>query len=176
MPKNKNEKYWKRRFGNLAGKIEPYYHHFDCRRIDNLDDEGFAYLISEVKGINMLDLNETDITNQSIKLLTKLEYVKELRAKGIHALTDDCIEDLDKINGLEFLHVKNTGITIDGLLKLNGQQQLKTILFSADDVEAIKDKMLQLKTMHPGCEFIIDGKVYYFEGEKDTFGDGYSPG
>lgn len=173
---SRNQKYWKRRFGDLDGKVEPYTHHLDLRRIDDLDDEGFAYLIAGVKSVNMLDLNEIDITNQSIKLLAKLEYVKELRAKGIHALTDDCIEDLNKINGLEFLHVKNTGITIDGLLKLNGQHQLKTILFSADDVEAIKDKMLQLKGMHPGCEFIIDGKVYYFEEEKDTFGDGYSPG
>jgi hypothetical protein len=163
LPQNK--KYWKRKLGNLAESIEPYYNHFDLRPINDLDDEGFAYLIAPVKGVNMLDLNETEITNESIRLITKLEYVTELRAKGIPGLTDACAEDLNKIKGLEFLHVKNTGITIDGLLKLQDQHQLKTILFSAADVEAIKEKLMQLKDMHPGCEFVIDGKPYYFDEE-----------
>lgn len=160
---SKNKKYWKRRFGNLADKTEPYYHHFDLRQIDDLDDESFAYLIAPVKGIFMLDLNETAITDESIQLLTQLEYVNELRAKGIDGLTDACTEDLNNIKGLELLYVKNTSITIDGLLKLKDQQHLKTILFSADDVEAIKEKLLQLKAMQPNCELVIDGKPYYFD-------------
>jgi hypothetical protein len=163
LPQNK--KYWKRKLDNLADKIEPYYHHLDLRSITDLNDDGFAYLLTNLKGVNMLDLNETEITNESIKLLTKLEYVTELRAKGIEGLTDACAEDLNKIRGLVFLHVKNTGITIDGLLKLKDQYQLKTILFSATDVEAIKEKMLQLKGMHASCEFVIDGKPYYFDEE-----------
>ena len=164
---SRNKKYWKRKFGNLTDRIEPYYHHFDLRPFTELDDEGFAYLLTNLRGVNMLDLNETGITDESIKLLTKLEYVTELRAKGIDGLTDACAEDLNKIKGLEFLHVKNTGITIDGLLKLKDQHQLRTILFSEIDVEAIKEKMLQLKAMHPTCEFVIDGKPFYFEGEEN---------
>ncbi len=160
MPRN--EKYWKRRFGNIDNKVEPYQHHFDLRRIDDLDDEGFAYLIAPVKGVNMLDLNETEITNESIKLLTRLEYLKELRAKGCR-IDNGCIEHLNKIASLELLHVKNTAVTIDGLLQLNSLVNVKTLLFSADDVEAIKEKLLQLKTMHPGCEFIIDGRPYYVD-------------
>lgn len=160
MPRD--QKYWKRRFGGIDGKAESYYHHLDLRRIDDLDDEGFAYLISPVKGVNMLDLNETEITNESIKLLTELEYLKELRVKGCR-LDDGCIPDLDKVTGLELLHVKNTAVTIDGLLQLTSLTNLKTILFSADDVESIKEKLMQLKTMHPGCEFVIDGKPYYFD-------------
>jgi len=30
-------------------------------------------------------------------------------------------------------------------------------------VEAIKEKLLQLKAIHPGCELVIDGKPYYFD-------------
>ena len=161
MPRDK--KYWKNRFGDPFGKRQSYYHDLDLRRIDDLDDIGFAYIMEGVKGVNMLDLNETEITNESIKLLTTLEYVTELRAKGMYGLTDECAEDLNRIKGLELLHVKNTLITIDGLLKLTDQQQLKKILFSATDVEAIKEKMLQLKAMHPVCEFGIDGKPYYFD-------------
>jgi len=96
---SKNKKYWKRRFGNFVDNIEPYQHHFDLRRIDDLDDEGFAYLIEHVKGVNMLDLNETEITDKSISLLTGLEYVTELRAKENYGLTDDCADDLNKRTG-----------------------------------------------------------------------------
>ena len=75
-------------------------------------------MIAAVKGVFMLDVNETDITDESIQLLTQLEYVNELRAKGIERLTDACAEDLNKIKGLELLHVKiqtlpSTGFKIE---------------------------------------------------------------
>jgi hypothetical protein len=35
-------------------------------------------------------------------------------------------------------------------------------MFSADDVAAIKEKLLQLKTMLPHCEFVINAKPYFF--------------
>ncbi len=156
---SRNLKNWQRRFGNLTD-MEPYHHHLDLRLIDDLDDEGFAYIMGPVKGVNMLDLNETEITNVSIKLLTGLQYVNELGAKGC-SIDNGCIEDLNKITSLELLHVKNTGITIDGLLQLNCLVNLKRIFFSADDIEGNKEKLLQLKAMHPACEFVIDGKPYY---------------
>jgi len=161
--KLKSEKELKRRNGKLAERMEPYYHHLDLRPFSEMDDDAFAFIMANVKGVNMLDLNETEITNESIKLLPQLEYVTELRAKGIRGITDACGDDLNKIKGLEFLHVKNTGITIDGLLKLKDQHHLKTILFSTSDVEAIKKKLLDLKTDHPACEFIIDGNPYHFD-------------
>ena len=161
MPRNK--KYWKRRFGSPAENIHEYYHHLDLRRVDDLDDEGLVYLLTNVKGVNMLDLNETEITNESIKLLTKLEYVKELGLKGCHKIDDGCVDHLNKIKSLEFLHLKNTAVTIDGLLKLTSLTNLKKILFSADDVVAIKEKMLQLKTMLTACDFVINSKPYYFD-------------
>jgi hypothetical protein len=46
------------------------------------DDDGFAYLMEKVKGVDMLDLNETDIGYASIQLLIGLEFVKEIRAKS----------------------------------------------------------------------------------------------
>ena len=36
-------------------------------------------------------------------------------------------------------------------------------MFSADDVAAIKEKLLQLKTMLPHCEIVINSKPYYFD-------------
>lgn len=113
----------------------------------------------------MLDLNETEITNESIKLLTRLEYVKELRAKECRHLDNDCIDDLNKLNDLVFLHVKATAITIDGLLRLNNLPELKELMFSEEDVESIKEKMLQLKDNLPNCEFTVNSKPYSFTAE-----------
>lgn len=108
----------------------------------------------------MLDLNETDITNESIQLLTHLEYVNELRVKDCRYLDNGCINNLNQLTELVFLHLKDTQITIDGLLQLNQLQKLKTLMFSATDVDGIKEKLLQLKTMLPQCEITINSKPY----------------
>lgn len=167
MLRNRNarsKKDWKHRLGKLISpSMEPYWHHFDLRPIEDLDDEGLAYALTCVKGIDMLDLNETAITNKSISLLTKLEYLKELRLKGVSGINDDCAEDLNKITSLEFLHLRFTNFTIDGVLKLNALTNLQKVIFSVDDVNAVKDKMLQLHAMLPGCEFIPNSIPYRFE-------------
>jgi hypothetical protein len=159
----KLQKELKRRYGKLAESMSEYYHQLDLRSFDDLDDDAFAYIMAKVKGVNMLDLNETEITNESIKLLTRLEYVNELRAKQCRNLDNGCIDDLNKLTNLVFLHLKSTAITIDGLLRLNSLHHLKELIFSADDVESIKEKMLRLKALLPGCEFTINSKPYIFD-------------
>ena len=157
----KAKKQLERRFGNLHETLAGYHDRIDFRGLDDFDDEAFAWLMQNVKGVNMLDLNETDISNESISLLTRLEYVNEIRAKACHQLNNDCVDDLNRLTSLAFLHVKSTHISIDGLLKLNRLPHLKTLMFSADDTAAIKEKLLQLKTMLPGCEIVINSKDYH---------------
>lgn len=165
MGRTKDHKTLKRRFGNfIDANKAAYWHHFDLRPIDNLDDEAFAYILTGigVKGITMLDLNETEITNQSIQLLTGLEYVKELRLKGCHRVDNGCVAYLDQIHQLEFLHLNGTGVTIDSLLQLKSLSTLKTLLFQANDPGSINQKMLQLRDLLPGCEFVINSRPYSF--------------
>jgi hypothetical protein len=159
----KRDKELKRRYGKLAESMAPYHNHLDLRLLSEMDDEAFAYIMTNVKGVNMLDLNETEITNESIKLLTRLEYVNELRAKGCYSLDNDCVEYLNQLTALTFLHVKDTAVTIDGLLKLTGLPSLKVLMFSAEEVESIKDKMLQLQEILPGCEFTVNSKPWLFD-------------
>jgi hypothetical protein len=160
----KNRKYWKRRFGGeTAGDAAAYHSHLDFRRIDDLDDEGLAYIMTNVKGVNMLDLNETEISNKSIKMLSGLEYLKELRVKDCCNLDNDCIESLNQVPTLEFLHLKSTAITIDGLLQLTNLPNLKVLMFSATDTESIKEKMVQLKNQLPNCDFTVNSKPWIFE-------------
>ena len=156
----KRQKELKRRYGQLAASMEPYYHQLDFRPLSELDDEGFSYLMGKVRGVNMLDLNETDIGNDSIRLLTGLEYVKELRIKGCRQLDNDCVRFLNQIHGLEFLHVKNTAITIDGLLQMAPSANFRTLLFSADDPDQIAEKIDRLQQMLPQCELVVNGKPH----------------
>jgi hypothetical protein len=147
MAGNKNIKYWKRRFGQNA-LPGPYVEHLDLRPIDDLDDTGFAYLISHVNGINMLDLNETEISNSSIALLPPLEYIKELRLKGCR-INNDCIADIHKIKGLEFLQVKDTFITIDGLLNLPTSFAIKELHFLLQPNRILKLNLQHCKNYYP---------------------------
>lgn len=140
--------------------MQDYYHQLDFRMLDDFGDEEFAYVMPKVKGVNMLDLNENEIGNASIELISKLEYVKELRIKGCRAVNNDAIPFINKISGLEYLHAKGTGITLDGLLKLAPSDIFRELLFSHEGGEDITGKMLQLKRLLPNCEFVIDGKPY----------------
>jgi len=159
----KKEKELKRRYGKLAEGMEAYYDHLDLRFFSEMEDDGFAYIMTRVKGVNMLDLNETLIGNESIALLTKLEYVKELRLKGCHFVDDRCVKDLNQLTSLEFLHLKSTGVTIEGLLKLPALQNLKTLHFSAAEETGIREKMNQLRTLLPSCEFVLNSRPYQYE-------------
>ncbi|MFZ2284024.1 MAG: hypothetical protein WAV86_09125 [Lutibacter sp.] len=73
------------------------------------------------------------------------------------------------MTGLELLHLGSTSITIDGILKLNALQSLKRLLFS---MENIGEKMLQLKSILPHCEFIINNKLYNFDEDTISFYSG----
>lgn len=158
MPGKKREKELRRRYGRMAAGMEPYYHHLDLRLLDELDDEAFAFIMAKVKGVNMLDLNETRITNQSIELMIRLEYVHEIRAKGCHGLDNGCIESLNRIRQLRLLHLKYTGITIDGLLGLKNGAELQELHFSADEDNHLDEKLRQLEIQLPGCSLIVNGK------------------
>ena len=149
------------RFEKMAAGMEEYYNWLDFRGVDDFDDEAFAYVMQKVKGVNMLDLNETDITNESIKLISGMRYVKELRIKGCEGITNDAIPFIRQISQLHYIHAKGTSITIDGLLRLGATDQFTQILFSNDNSDkSFDEKMSRLIRNLPNCEFVIDGKPY----------------
>lgn len=148
------------RFEKLANSMEAYYHQLDLRSWDEFDDEAFEFIMQKVKGVNMLDLNELDISNASIALLPRLEYVKELRIKGCRMIDNRAIPFIREIRQLEFLHAKGTGITIEGLLQIGPSDKFKEILFSAEEGIDISEKMSALIKAMPFCKFVINGTVY----------------
>ena len=169
MPKRtstKDQKRLKERYGKLAESMEPYYDHLNLLPLAEMDDAAFAFIMKNVKGVNMLDLNETAIGNDSIRLLTQLEYVYELRAKGC-PINNDCVENLQKLRFLRVLHVKSTRITIDGLLRLKDMPELRELMFS-DDADDLEEKMQQLRQQLPGCSFTINSIPWQFGAGHDN--------
>lgn len=147
-------------------EVPAHLHQVRMRLWDKVIDEYLELMVTQVRSINMLDLDETDISNDGMEHLTKMDFIKELRLKGIREIDNDCIVHLNKIKGLELLYLKGTSVTIDGILKLDSKPQLKELFFSAKNDEVNKEKMLQLKELMPACSFIIDGKQYYFDEPK----------
>ncbi len=58
-------------------------------------------MVSKIKLIDQLDLDEKDITNEAITFLTQLQFIKELWLKGIRELDNNYSGDLNKIKGME---------------------------------------------------------------------------
>lgn len=76
------------------------------------------------------------------------------------------------MTGLELLHLGSTSITIDGILQLNALQSLKRLLFSMENIENNGEQLLQLKSILPHCEFIINNKLYNFDEDTISFYSG----
>ena len=110
----KVKKELEQRFVKMAASINGFCHHLDFRSLEDFDDEAFAYVMMNAKGVNMLNLNESDITNESIQLFTRLEYVNQIRFKGCHLLNNDCVIHLNKLTTLRILDLVGTVVTIDG--------------------------------------------------------------
>ena len=68
------------------------------------------------------------------------------------------MEDMNRITALEFLHLRYSGVTIDGALKLNALNKLKTLMISAEEQNDISEKIEQFKQMLPECELVINGQ------------------
>lgn len=145
-----------------------YYDHFDLRRIDDLNDDSLSQILMNVKGINILNVSETAVTNDAIRLLTTLEYVNELAIQGCTEIDDDCINDLNKLTTLRFLYVKDTKITIEGLLKLNNLSKLNKLLLSIEDGDNLNENMQLLLHRFPDCNFVVNGIPYLFANENDV--------
>ena len=164
MNKKKKEiNFWKKYFNFPGGliAIPPAIKHisFNCT---DVDDEDLAYLVSRIKIIETLDLELTQISNAGIKEIATLQGLKELKLKDNYSIDNNCLPDLNTITSLEVLHLGHTSITIDGIFQLDGLTNLTQLLFSADDTNVLKDKMLLLHKMLPNCNFAINSVPYVF--------------
>lgn len=151
--------FWKRFNIDNYEDIQSHYQRVDFR-CTAIRDEELALLAGRVQSIEMLDMNDTQITKEGIRHLSKLKSLQELRVKDCADLDDECAVYLNQIQGLKLLNIKGTRITINGLLQLENLQDLKILIFSSDISDDFQQKLHRLAELLPDCELIVDGKTY----------------
>ena len=160
MKEKQKEKYfWKRQFNisrleDIPKEIKRYNF-----RDTEVDDEWLFWITASVKVIHQLDLDNTLVTDEGIKHLSKLESITELRLKGCHSISNACLGDLKKLMGLELLHLGGTAVDLSSIHELKALKNLKMLLLSSNDsVEIIVEKAATFKKIFPSCEIIINGQ------------------
>lgn len=127
-----------------------------------VDDEEIGWMIEYVRSIYQLDLDETEITNAGIALLSTLDAVNELRLKNCPNIDAGCLADLQQIKGLELLHLGGTSIGVDDLIAAPLKfESLKTLLLNDDELNEEKLQLLYV-SLPNGCELNINHQLYPF--------------
>lgn len=130
----------------------------------NLNDEGLAH-VSNCRGIENLNLQDTEITNDGLKYLQNLTLLKYLRLKENSQLTDDCIPHLIELDYLQNLQIQETSITENGLKKLTVLQRLDMLVIDVYNNNYTFDGLLQISRELPDCEILAKGNGSFRNGE-----------
>ncbi|WP_316770166.1 hypothetical protein [Pedobacter frigiditerrae] len=130
------------------------------RLYDHVDDDHLIRMVQGIKSVGQLDLDETDITNEGIAELVKLDYITELRLKGCHDITNEAMSFICDIKGLELLHLIGTSITTAGFQQIGKLTSLKKMLIRADRDDPLLEEIYI--NLPKDCEFIVDYKRYPF--------------
>ncbi len=132
-------------------------------RCTRISDEELALMATRIKRIEMLDLNDTEITAIGIENLIALEHLAELRIKDCAQINDSAIAHLGLLKGLRLLNIKGTRITLNGLLGITGATTLEELYFTSSGQEDISEQLQQLQQILPACRIVVDGKEYIAE-------------
>lgn len=144
----------------LPDGIPVHLERVNFRSWNHVEDEQIELMMQHVQSINMLDLDETDITNDSIELLTKLSFLNELRLKGCRHIDDQAIIYINDIKGLELLHIDGTSISLQGALQLAAHHPLHTLLIGVDEEEKHIEELTLLANRFPDCQLIVNHKDF----------------
>lgn len=122
----------------------------------NLNDEGLAH-VSNCINIEDLDLQDTEITNNGIKYLKNLKFLKYLRLKDNLQLTDECVPYLTELENLLNLQIQETSITEDGLKKLTALRYMENIIIQVQNNNYTFEGLLKISSKLPDCEILAKG-------------------
>ena len=156
----KEKNFWKTYFGVTSISLVPENLSRLPWKEQNITDEDLKILSGRVKSISQMDLDHNLITNQGVEFLARIN-IKELRLKDLD-ITDDSIKFIQKISGLELLHIGGTNISSEGIANLSEISSLKTLICTPEPVNPIA--LLKFKKTLPQCELIVNYQI--FEEEK----------
>lgn len=164
MKKNKRELFfWESQFNIRKGQLHTLpasVSRFNFRDSE-ITDEQVGWITARIKKVDQFDLDHSLITDEGMQYLARLEYIRELRLKGCRGVTQASIPFLDKMAGLELLHLGGTSVSLDDALGLGALQELKLLLLRSDEEEQIvREKAAQLQQLLPGCAININYQVF----------------
>jgi hypothetical protein len=130
----------------------------------NLDDVGLTY-VSDVATIENLNLQDTKISNEGLRVLERLPNLKYLRLKENMQLSNECIPHLLKLKQLIDLGIHETSIDQYGLKQLAVMDTLTDICVDVWKDNYSFDMLLDLSARMPGCRILAKGRGEFFQGE-----------
>jgi hypothetical protein len=151
--------FWKQLGYDDPGKITPHAGLINLR-CSNITDQDVHFLLNRLTHIDELDLKEALITNEGVKLLSRLPHIGILYLKDCPNLDNDCVPYLNRLHTLKELSVASTEVDITGVLKLDQLIQLETLQFSTPVTNQLYEQMLLLAQQHQGCTFYVNGGRY----------------
>lgn len=157
---------WKKLFdfqgAKTEMKISEHLKHVNLK-MSSIGDKEIRLLSSNVKTIETLDLEETEISNTSILYLTNLKSLKELRLTNCRKIDDGCLPYLNQLFSLEYLYLGDTSITHKGIQSCDNLQNLKSINISVKDPESSKADLTALQYTFPNCKLVVNDVYYRFD-------------
>jgi hypothetical protein len=90
-------------------------------------------LLSELKSLNSLRLNDTNITDEGFKEVGRLKNLKLLLVMSTN-ITDAAVKELRGLENLEQLTLDRTSVTGEGLTELKNLKKLKSLNFCGPNV------------------------------------------
>lgn len=126
----------------------------------NFNDIGIKNIARYAPNITNLNLQDTQISDNGLKYLSRLKGLEILRLKGNTQLTNKCIPALNLLKNLEDLQLHGTSIDQNGFKDLQ-LPHLKFLLLNNGD----KDVLLALSKQLPLCEILVKGKIGLLNGK-----------
>lgn len=116
-------------------------------------DEQLFFITNYVKSISKLILRDSGITREGLEFLKKLESVVYLDLGGA-PLSDSNLDCITHFVDLEFLYLKNTGVSVEGLYRLLCTfPKLTTLIANIGEGDGKVEE--RWRGEFPGCELVL---------------------
>lgn len=135
------------------------------------NDHYFAMLTNKVQIVHSIYLKETAVTDEGVKLISKVQQLKSLTLMKHPNITKKSLAYLNKLTDLEYLDIWRTNIILEDLSELNHLINLKELYVSSLreaedgtfpelDNESILEQLIVLEDFFPNCTFFVDLKKH----------------
>ena len=128
--------------------------HLNAASADLNDDH--LEIIGQLVSLELLDLDLTELSDQSLRFIEPLQNLRELRLKDNPQLTDECIPSLIQLTSLKQVHIENTGITWKGLKQLVSEVDLESVILGSE-FNDFEDELLTISSLRPEMEILFKG-------------------